>query len=79
MRAARAQVDSEGLHCQPERGRAAVEVGLRQGLNGMMTMLWVLAGAAVSRLPPLQNRAAQAFLTVVAASVPVAAWFAAFR
>ena len=39
----------------------------------------VLAGALVSRLPPLQNRAAQAFLAVVAASVPVAAWFAAFR
>lgn len=39
----------------------------------------LLAGAAMSRLPPLQNRAAQVFLAVVAASVPVAAWFAAFR
>jgi rhomboid protease GluP len=39
----------------------------------------VLAGAAVSVLPPLQNRAAQACLAVAAACVPVAAWVAAFR
>jgi membrane associated rhomboid family serine protease len=39
----------------------------------------LLAGAAVSLLPPLQNRAAQAFLVAAAGCVPVAAWFAAFR
>ena len=39
----------------------------------------VLAGAAVSRLPPLRNRAAQALLAVAAGWVPVAAWLAAFR
>ena len=39
----------------------------------------VLAGAAVSLLPPLQNRAAQACLAVLAACVPVVAWLAAFR
>ncbi len=39
----------------------------------------VLAGAAVSRVPALQNRAAQACLAVLAACVPVAAWLAAFR
>ena len=39
----------------------------------------VLAGAAVSLLPPLQNRAGQACLAVVAGCVPVAAWLAAFR
>ena len=39
----------------------------------------VLAGAAVSLLPPLQNRAAQASLAVAAGCVPVAAWLAAFR
>ena len=39
----------------------------------------VLAGAAVARLPPLRSRAAQACLAVVAASVAVAAWVAAFR
>jgi len=39
----------------------------------------VLAGAAVSRLPSLQNRVAQASLAVFAACVPVAAWLAAFR
>ena len=39
----------------------------------------VLAGVAVSRLPPLRNRAAQAFLAVAAGCVPVAAWLAAFR
>ena len=39
----------------------------------------VLAGAAVSHLPPLRNRAAQALLAVAAACVPVAAWLAAFR
>ena len=39
----------------------------------------VLAGKAVSLLPPLRNRAAQASLALVTASVPAAAWFAAFR
>jgi membrane associated rhomboid family serine protease len=39
----------------------------------------VLAGAVVRLLPPLRNRAGQAFLAVLAASVPVAAWIAAFR
>ncbi len=39
----------------------------------------VLAGAAVSLLPPLQNRVAQASLAVAAGCVPVAAWLAAFR
>jgi rhomboid protease GluP len=39
----------------------------------------VLAGAAVSLLPPLQNRAAQASLAVAAGCVPVAAWLVAFR
>jgi hypothetical protein len=39
----------------------------------------VLAGAAVSVLPPLRNRAAQASLAVAAACVPMAAWLAAFR
>ena len=39
----------------------------------------VLAGAAVSLLPPLQNRAAQALLAVAVGCVPVAAWLAAFR
>lgn len=39
----------------------------------------VLAGAAVSLLPPLRNRAAQALLAVAAGCVPVAAWVAAFR
>lgn len=39
----------------------------------------VLAGAAVSRLPPLRNRVAQACLALVTASVPVVAWLAAFR
>ena len=39
----------------------------------------LLAGAAVSRVPALQNRAAQACLAVLAACVPVAAWLAAFR
>jgi rhomboid protease GluP len=39
----------------------------------------VLAGAAVSLLPPLRNRAAQALLAVAAGWVPVAAWLAAFR
>ncbi len=39
----------------------------------------VLAGAAVSHLPPLQNRAAQASLAVAAGCVLVAAWLAAFR
>jgi rhomboid protease GluP len=39
----------------------------------------VLAGAVVSLLPPLQNRAAQAFLAVAAGCVPVAAWLVAFR
>jgi len=39
----------------------------------------VLAGAAVSLLPPPQNRAGQACLAVVAGCVPVAAWLAAFR
>ena len=39
----------------------------------------VLAGAAVSRLPPLRNRAAQASLAVVTGCVPVVAWLAAFR
>ena len=39
----------------------------------------VLAGEAVSLLPPLRNRAAQASLALVTASVPAAAWFAAFR
>jgi rhomboid protease GluP len=39
----------------------------------------VLAGAAVSRLPPLRNRTAQALLALAAAGVPVAAWLAAFR
>jgi membrane associated rhomboid family serine protease len=39
----------------------------------------VLAGAAVSLLPPLRNRAAQAGLAVVTGCVPVVAWLAAFR
>jgi membrane associated rhomboid family serine protease len=39
----------------------------------------VLAGAAVSLLPPLRNRAAQALLAVAAGWIPVAAWLAAFR
>jgi membrane associated rhomboid family serine protease len=39
----------------------------------------VLAGAAISLLPPLRNRVAQACLAVAAACVPVAAWLAAFR
>jgi membrane associated rhomboid family serine protease len=39
----------------------------------------VLAGATVSLLPPLRNRAAQALLAVAAGWVPVAAWLAAFR
>jgi membrane associated rhomboid family serine protease len=39
----------------------------------------VLAGAVVRLLSPLRNRAAQAFLAVAAACVPVAAWMAAFR
>ncbi len=39
----------------------------------------VLLGAAVSRLPPLRNRAAQAVLAVAAGSVPLVAWLAAFR
>lgn len=39
----------------------------------------VLAGAAVSLLPPLRNRAAQACLAVVTGCVPVVAWLAAFR
>src|SRR5215468_3396677 len=34
----------------------------------------VLVGVAVSRLPPLRSRTAQACLAVVAAAVPVAAW-----
>ena len=39
----------------------------------------VLVGAAVSLLPPLRNRAAQAGLVLATACVPVAAWLAAFR
>ena len=39
----------------------------------------VLLGAAVSLLPALRNRAAQALLAVAAGSVPVAGWLAAFR
>ena len=39
----------------------------------------LLAGVAVSRLPPLRNRAAQALLAIAAGLVPVAAWLAAFR
>jgi hypothetical protein len=39
----------------------------------------VLAGAAVSLLPPLRNRPAQAWLAVVTGCVPVVAWLAAFR
>jgi len=39
----------------------------------------VLAGAAVSLLPPLRNRAAQASLAVAAACVPLIAWIVAFR
>ena len=39
----------------------------------------VLLSAAVSLLPPLRNRAAQAVLAVAAGSVPVVAWLAAFR
>jgi len=39
----------------------------------------VLAGAAVSLLPPLRNRAAQAALAVATAAVPVVAWLAAFH
>ena len=39
----------------------------------------VLAGAAVSLLPPLRNRQAQAWLAVVTGCVPVVAWVAAFR
>lgn len=39
----------------------------------------VLLGAAVSLLPPLRNRAAQAVLAVAAGSVPLVAWLAAFR
>jgi len=38
----------------------------------------VLLSAAVSLLPPLRNRAAQAVLAVAAGSVPVVAWLAAF-
>lgn len=39
----------------------------------------VLTGAAVSLLPPLRNRVAQAWLAVVTGCVPVVAWLAAFR
>jgi membrane associated rhomboid family serine protease len=39
----------------------------------------VLAGAAVSLLPSLRNRAAQASLAVVAACVPLVAWIVALR
>ena len=39
----------------------------------------VLAGTVVRFLPPLRNRAAQACLAIAAASVPVAAWIAAFH
>ena len=39
----------------------------------------VLVGAAVSPLPPLRSRVAQTCLAIVAASVPVFAWLAAFR
>jgi membrane associated rhomboid family serine protease len=39
----------------------------------------VLAGAAVSLLPPLRSRAGQACLAIAAAVVPLAAWLAAFR
>jgi membrane associated rhomboid family serine protease len=39
----------------------------------------LLVGAAVSRLPKLQSRAAQAFLAVAAGCLPVVAWLAAFR
>ena len=39
----------------------------------------VLAGAAVSLLPPLRNRAAQAWLAVATGCIPVVAWFAALR
>jgi membrane associated rhomboid family serine protease len=39
----------------------------------------VLLGAAVSLLPPLRNRAAQAVLAVAAGSIPLVAWLAAFR
>jgi rhomboid protease GluP len=39
----------------------------------------VLAGAAVSLLPPLRSRATQAALAVAAAAIPVVAWLAAFR
>ena len=39
----------------------------------------LLAGSVVSRLPPLRNWVVQAWLTAVAAGVPVAAWLAAFR
>ena len=42
-------------------------------------VLGVLAGAVVSRLPPLRNRVAQGLLAVAAAWVPLAAWQAAFR
>jgi membrane associated rhomboid family serine protease len=39
----------------------------------------VLAGAVVSLLPPLRNRAAQAALAVATGCIPVVAWLAAFR
>jgi membrane associated rhomboid family serine protease len=39
----------------------------------------VLAGAVVAQLPPLRNRAGQACLALLAASIPVVAWLAAFR
>ncbi len=39
----------------------------------------VLAGAAVSLLPPLRNRATQACLAVLSGCVPLVAWLAAFR
>jgi rhomboid protease GluP len=39
----------------------------------------VLVGVAVSLLPPLRNRAAQAGLAVVTGCVPVFAWLTAFR
>ena len=39
----------------------------------------VLAGGAVSFLPALRNRAAQAWLAIVTACIPVVAWLAAFR
>lgn len=39
----------------------------------------VLVGAAVSLLPPLRNRVAQACLAVAAVCVPLTAWLAALR